>query len=44
MFCMLQPTIQHLEKKGFVIEDEPKYTETSEDPEGGGGQGSGPRP
>ena len=26
MFCMLQPTIQHLVKKVFVIVDEPKYT------------------
>ena len=26
MFCMLQPNIQHLVKKNFVIENEPKYT------------------
>ena len=26
MFCMLQPTIQHLVKRVFVIEYEPKYT------------------
>ena len=26
MVCMLQSTIQHLVKKVFVIEDEPKYT------------------
>ena len=26
MFCKLQPTIQHLVKSFFVIEDEPKYT------------------
>ena len=26
MFCMLQPTMQHLVKKVFVIVDESKYT------------------
>ena len=26
MFCKLHSSIQHLVKKSFVIEDEPKYT------------------
>ena len=29
MFCMLQPTIQHLVKKVFVIVDEPNYTKNT---------------
>ena len=29
MFYTLQPTIQHLVKKVFVIEDKPKYTGNS---------------